>query len=62
MKSMLLAHDLNQNALSEEVLFDDETRHALEDFSLLESHIVYFAAGKAPIKEILIKTSPSFSL
>ena len=33
----------------------------INEFSILESHIVYFYAGDSKIKEILIKKEPIYS-
>jgi len=34
----------------------------INEYSLLESNIVYFSAGEAKIKEILIEKEPLFSI
>jgi len=33
----------------------------LDEYSLMESHIIYFSAGESKIKEILIKPDPTYS-
>lgn len=33
----------------------------MNEYQILESHIVYFSAGDSKIKEILVKKDPSFS-
>ena len=34
----------------------------INEYQILESHIVYFSAGDSKIKEILVKKEPSFSI
>ena len=34
----------------------------MNEYQILESHIVYFSAGDSKIKEILVKKEPSFSV
>lgn len=34
----------------------------MNNYQVLESHIVYFSAGDSKIKEILVKKEPSFSV
>ncbi len=41
---------------------DDELFVIMNEYSLMESHIVYFSAGDSKIKEILIKKDPSYSV
>lgn len=43
-------------------VFDDETMKTIGDIRVLESHIIYFSAGGAPIKEMLVKRDPSYSV
>ena len=38
--------------------FDD----LLNEFDIMESHIIYFSAGESKIKEILIQKKPTFSV
>ncbi len=56
---------IGQNRLKEvdldDLYLDDEYVALLSEFNILESHIVYFSAGDAKIKEILIKKEPSIS-
>lgn len=56
---------IGQNRLKEvdlgDLYLDDEFVALLSEFNILESHIVYFSAGDAKIKEILIKKEPSIS-
>lgn len=46
----------------EEISFDEEITRIIEDQSILESRTVYFSAGSAKIKEVLIKRDPSVSV
>ena len=41
---------------------DEEFFDVLNEYSLMESHIIYFSAGESKIKEILIKKDPTFSI
>jgi hypothetical protein len=41
---------------------DDAFLSLMGEFKIMESHIIYFSAGEAKIKEILIKKTPSFSV
>lgn len=40
---------------------DEDYIRLIDEYSLMESPIIYFSAGDAKIKEILIKKDPSFS-
>jgi hypothetical protein len=40
---------------------DEDFFQMVDEYSLMESHIIYFSAGEAKIKEILIKKDPTFS-
>ena len=42
--------------------FDEDLSVIMTEFSLMESHIIYFPAGDAKIKEILIKKDPTWSV
>ena len=41
---------------------DEEFRSLMNEYKLMESHVIYFSAGDSKIKEILIKKDPSYSL
>ena len=41
---------------------DEEISLIMKEFSLMESHIIYFSAGDAKIKEIMIKKDPTWSV
>jgi hypothetical protein len=41
---------------------DEDYIRLIDEYSLMESPIVYFSAGESKIKEILIKKDPSFSV
>jgi len=41
---------------------DEEFFAVMSEYSLMESHIIYFSAGESKIKEILIKKDPTFSI
>ena len=40
---------------------DEELFVMMNEFSLMESHVIYFSAGESKIKEILIKKEPTYS-
>jgi hypothetical protein len=40
---------------------DEDFIRLIDEYSLMESPIIYFSAGDAKIKEILIKKDPTFS-
>jgi len=41
---------------------DEELFIMMNEFSLMESHVIYFSAGESKIKEILIKKEPTYSV
>ncbi|GEM_PF-264988 len=41
---------------------DEELFVIMNEYSLMESHVIYFSAGDSKIKEILIKKDPTFSV
>lgn len=41
---------------------DEELFVIMNEYSLMESHVIYFSAGDAKIKEIMIKKDPSYSV
>lgn len=57
---------IEKNKLSEidliERNFEDDFIYLMNEFQILESHIIYFSAGDSKIKEILVKKEPSYSL
>jgi hypothetical protein len=40
---------------------DEDFFMLMDEYSLMESHVIYFSAGDSKIKEILIKKEPTFS-
>ena len=44
-----------------EQTFEHEFIKLMNNYQILESHVVYFSAGDSKIKEILVKKDPSFS-
>jgi hypothetical protein len=42
--------------------FEEEFFAVMNEYSWMESHIIYFSAGESKIKEILIKKDPTFSV
>ena len=43
-------------------ILDEEFFAFMNEYSLMESHIIYFSAGESKIKEILIKKDPTYSV
>ncbi len=41
---------------------DEEFYIIMNEYSLMESHIIYFSAGESKIKEIMIKKEPTYSV
>lgn len=41
---------------------EEEFINLINDFKILESHVIYFSAGDCKIKEILVKKDPSYSV
>lgn len=41
---------------------DEELFVMMNEFSLMESHVIYFSAGESKIKEILIRKEPAYSV
>ena len=41
---------------------DEEFYVIMNEYSLMESHIIYFSAGESKIKEIMIKKEPTYSV
>jgi len=40
---------------------DDALSRVMTEYTLMESHVIYFSAGDAKIKEILINKDPFYS-
>jgi hypothetical protein len=62
MKAIFIGQNRLKEVDFEDLYLDDEFVALLSEFNILESHIVYFSAGDAKIKEILIKKDPSISV
>ncbi len=41
---------------------DEDLFVIMNEYSLMESHVIYFSAGDAKIKEIMIKKEPTYSV
>lgn len=41
---------------------DEDLFVIMNEYSLMESHVIYFSAGDAKIKEIMIKKEPTYSI
>ncbi len=55
------AHNLQ--AMGAYDLSQDEAFNAvLDEYDLMESHVIYFSAGDNRIKEILLKKEPTYSV
>lgn len=57
---------IERKMLNEIELFEQNIDHEflklMNNYQILESHIIYFSAGDSKIKEILVKKDPSFSI
>lgn len=40
---------------------EDAFNKVIDEYHLMESHIIYFSAGDSKIKELMIKRDPTFS-
>ena len=40
---------------------DEHFTKIINEYSLMESHVIYFSAGDSKIKEIMIRKDPTFS-
>jgi hypothetical protein len=47
------AYDFNQ---------DEAFNAVMDEYDLMESHVIYFSAGDSRIKEILLKKEPTYSV
>lgn len=62
MKAIFISNgNIDDSSLSE-LQKDDAFNKLLCEYAIMESHVVYFSAGDASIKEILIKKEPTFSV
>ena len=43
-------------------LLDEEFYIIMNEYSLMESHIIYFSAGESTIKEIMLRKEPAYSV
>jgi len=41
---------------------DEDVIMLMDEFALMESHVIYFSAGDSKIKEILIKKDATYSV
>ncbi|HPB81380.1 MAG TPA: hypothetical protein PK200_05005 [Spirochaetota bacterium] len=57
---------INQNNMREidfvDLALDDDFFNLMNEYTILESNIIYFSAGESKIKEILVKKAPTYSL
>ncbi|MCP4135368.1 MAG: hypothetical protein GY754_30645 [bacterium] len=44
-----------------DIAMDEEFTILMDEYALMESHVIYFSAGESKIKEILINKEPLFS-
>ena len=61
MKSIFIDNGDYQSAGFSELQKDDAFNRLLNEYTIMESHVIYFSAGDTSIKEILIKKEPTFS-
>jgi hypothetical protein len=61
MKAIFISNStLNEDLAS--LTRDDEFFILMNEYDIMESPVLYFSAGDAKIKEILIKKEPTFSI
>jgi hypothetical protein len=57
---------IEQSSIKESDLIDyigsDTYMRLMGEYKIMESHIIYFSAGDAKIKEIMIKREPHYSI
>ncbi|PKL37906.1 MAG: hypothetical protein CVV44_12110 [Spirochaetae bacterium HGW-Spirochaetae-1] len=62
MKAIFIGNEKLQTADLSDINRDDLFLKLLSEYRIMESHVIYFSAGDAKIKEILIKKDPTFSV
>jgi hypothetical protein len=62
MKAIYIGTENYQNDMMADLKKDDAFNKLLNEYTIMESHIIYFSAGDASIKEILIKKEPTYSV
>lgn len=63
MKTLFIGNrNMMQDMEMLDYFIDEEFVQVMNKYELMESQIVYFSAGEAKIKEILIKKFPSYSV
>jgi hypothetical protein len=62
MKAIYIGSENYQNDMMADLKKDDAFNKLLNEYTIMESHIIYFSAGDASIKEILIKKEPTYSV
>ena len=61
MKTIYIGND-DFNGLDMNSARDEDFLILLNEYAIMESPVIYFSAGDAKIKEILIKKDPTFSV
>jgi hypothetical protein len=62
MRAIFIEDRSNANLNIFDSALDEEFRILMAEYELMESHVIYFSAGDAKIKEILIKKNPTYSV
>jgi hypothetical protein len=62
MKAIFIGNEKLQTADLSDINRDDIFLKLLSEYRIMESHVIYFSAGDAKIKEILIKKDPTYSV
>ena len=61
MKTIYIGNDKFRSSDLPDQRKDDALTILMTEYSVMESHVIYFSAGEVKIKEILIKKEPYFS-
>ncbi|MDY6969032.1 MAG: hypothetical protein SVR08_10330 [Spirochaetota bacterium] len=61
MKSLFIENNLYADIELIDSSYKDEFLKLISEYKILESNIIYFAAGDSKIKEIMLKLEPTYS-
>ena len=61
MKSLFIENNLYADIELIDSKYKDEFLKLISEYKILESNIIYFAAGDSKIKEIMLKLEPTYS-
>jgi len=61
MKAIFIGNEKLREIELSDISRDEEFLILMNEYDIMESHVIYFSAGDAKIKEILINKEPTFS-